>query len=162
MNSFTIKMADVLEWIDLKGKNGIASGNLKAVKVNWKWLEVLRFFIVWSYAVVGIGLEENVNETWTPGADDFKEVVTKRSGKVLKTKRNPAKKAKVSLFKSKESDYHMAMALSVSEEIEKERRAENNLQEDLAKALSLSLSEREEQVEVDQAVGDDDNTVIER
>ena len=34
-------------------------------------IEVLKFFIVWSYMVVGVGVDENLTDSWTPGAKDF-------------------------------------------------------------------------------------------
>ena len=64
-------MVDVIEWKELAGCHGIGTGNLKAVKIDWTWLEVLKFFIVWSYTVVGVGVDENLTDSWTPGAKDF-------------------------------------------------------------------------------------------
>ena len=64
-------MVDVIEWKELAGCHGIGTGNLKTVKIDWTWLEVLKFFIVWSYTVVGVGVDENLTDSWTPGAKDF-------------------------------------------------------------------------------------------
>ena len=152
-------MSDVIEWKDLAGIHGIGSGNLKKVKINWTWLEVLKFLIVWSYAVAGVSIDDNVNETWSPNADDFEDkkkfkVDQVKKKRMSKMKCTPAQKeagrkkgiqrAKQHLnFKATEGDYEMAMALSVSAEIEKERHAEKIQEnEDLAKALSLSLTKR--------------------
>ena len=46
VDKFSLKMVDVIEWKELAGCHGIGTGNLKAVKINWTWLEVLKFFIV--------------------------------------------------------------------------------------------------------------------
>ena len=162
LDSFTIKMSDVIEWQDLAGIHGIGSGNLKKVKIDWTWLEVLKFLIIWSYAVAGVSIEDNVNETWSPNADDFEDKKQFKVGLVkkktlTKMKCSPAQKeagrkkgiqrAKASLFKTKDGDYEMAMALSVSAEIEKEREAEKVQEsEDMAKALSLSMNERTEDI----------------
>ena len=60
VDKFSLKMVDVIEWKELAGCHGIGTGNLKAVKIDWTWLEVLKFFIVWSYTVVG-----NLTDSWT-------------------------------------------------------------------------------------------------
>ena len=101
-------------------------------------MEVLKFLIIWSYAVAGVSNEDNVNETCSPNADDFevkkqfKVGLVKKKKALTKKKCTPAQKeagrtkgiqrAKASLFKAKEGDYEMAMTLSVSAEIEKEQR----------------------------------------
>ena len=156
---FTIKMSDVIEWKDLAGIHGIGTGNLKMVKVDWSWLEVLKLIVMWSYAVVGVSIEENVNETWSPSDNDFQEKkkfkVDKAKKKVPKISCKPEQKAagklkgiqraKASLNKPSQGDFELAMALSVSEECEKEREAEKDREsEDLANAMSLSLTERNE------------------
>ena len=73
VRGFNITMGDIIAWKDLEGVHGIATGNLKKVKVDCGWVEVLRFFVVWSYLVAGIQEEDNVSKTWTPGAEDFLE-----------------------------------------------------------------------------------------
>ena len=87
--------------------------------------------IIWSYAVAGVSIEDNVNETWSPNANDFEDKkqfkvgLVKKKKALTKKKCTPAQKeagitkgiqrAKASLFKAKEGDYEMA-------EIEKEQR----------------------------------------
>ena len=39
LDTFSVKMSDIIEWVDFKGMHGIGTGNLKAVKVDWQWLE---------------------------------------------------------------------------------------------------------------------------
>ena len=162
LNTYSLRMSNVIEWINMKGLHGIGTGNLKAVKVDWEWVEVLRCIIIWSYAVLEISIEENVNETWSPGADDFEEVLPKKrfNPSQTKTKATSTKKqctakekeegrkkgiqrAKANLFKPRQDDFQMAVALSVSEEIEKERSMVRDQEDqDLAKAMSLSLTKR--------------------
>ena len=112
--------------------------------------------------MAGVSIEDNVNETWSPNADDFEDKKQFKVGLVkkktlTKMKCSPAQKengrkkgiqrAKASLFNTKDGDYEMAMALSVSAEIEKEREAEKVQEsEDMAKALSLSMNERTEDI----------------
>ena len=83
IRGFTIKMRDIINWKDLQGLHGIATGNPKKLKVEWSWVEFLRFLVIWSYKVVGIKIEDNVSLTWTPGAEDFVEEKkeTKKKGK---------------------------------------------------------------------------------
>ena len=162
LKSFSIKMSDVIEWQDLYGIHGIGTGNLKKVKVSWTWVEVLKFLVIWSYAVAGISIANNVNQTWTPGADDFEESPPKfkvnqmKRKEATKHKCTPIQKdagkkkgiqrAKAAQFKTKQEDYELAMALSVSEEIEKIREGEKERERnEIAKALSLSLAERSEE-----------------
>ena len=155
-------MSKVIEWIDMKGLHGIGTGNLKAVKVDWEWVEVLRCIIIWSYAVLEISVEENVNETWSPGADDFEEVLPKKRFNPSQSKKKATgtkkqctpkekeegmkkgvQRAKANLFKTRQDDFQMAVALSVSEEIEKERSIERDQENhDLAKAMSISMTKR--------------------
>ena len=82
-------MVDVIEWKELAGCHGIGTGNLKAVKIDWTWLEVLKFFIVWSYTVVGVGVDENLTDSWTPGAKDFLPKKKKFRPKPKKAKKKP-------------------------------------------------------------------------
>ena len=91
LNSFTIKMSEVIDWKDLAGINGIQMGNLKKVKIDWTWLEILKFLIIWSYMAAGVSIEDNINETWSPNADDFEE---KRKFKVGQAKKKPSTKKK--------------------------------------------------------------------
>ena len=159
LNTFMIKMRDVIEWEDLAGIHGIQTGNLKKVKVDWTWLEVLKLIIIWSYAVAGVSIEDNVDQTWSPNADDFEDKKKKqfKVGRVKKKttskkKCTPAQKeagrkqgierARAYLFKPTQSDYELAMALSVSEEVEKERESKKDEEHtEIAKALSLSMNE---------------------
>ena len=62
-------------------------GDLKAVKIDWTWLEVLKFFIAWSYMVVGVGVDENLTDSWTPGAKDFLPKKKKFQPKPKKSKK---------------------------------------------------------------------------
>ena len=39
LDTFSVKMSDIIEWVDFKGMHGIGTGNLKAVKVDWQRLE---------------------------------------------------------------------------------------------------------------------------
>ena len=56
LNSFTIKMSDVIEWEDLVGIDGIGTGNLKKVKINWTCVGALKFLIIWSCMVAGVSM----------------------------------------------------------------------------------------------------------
>ena len=56
LNSFTIKVSDVIEWEDLVGIDGIGTGNLKKVKINWTCLAALKFLIIWSCMVAGVSM----------------------------------------------------------------------------------------------------------
>ena len=85
LGGFTFTMDNIIAWKDLHGMHGLSNGNIKAVKVDWMWIEVLRFIILWSYMVVGRSIQEGVNMTWTPNADDF----VKKSK--LKLRRNSRK-----------------------------------------------------------------------
>ena len=39
LDTFSVKMSNIIEWVDFKGMHGIGTGNLKAVKVDWQRLE---------------------------------------------------------------------------------------------------------------------------
>ena len=61
-------------------------------------MEVLKFLIIWSYAVAGVSNEDNVNETCSPNADDFevkkqfKVGLVKKKKALTKKKCTPAQK----------------------------------------------------------------------
>ena len=152
VGSFNIRMVDILEWGDLEGIHGLATGNAEKVKVDWSWFEVLRFFILWSYTVVGISCDgtENVNEIWSPNAEDFvqpkKKMFFKTSSKVkTQVQKRPSKPVTSSAVNGQSQmadDYELGMALSVSDEIERERVAERASElQDLNLALDLSRCE---------------------
>ena len=155
---FLLKMSDVIEWSDFSGMKGIGGGNLKKVKLPLSWLDVLKILIMWSYSVIGVSIEDNIDPLWSPSCDDFqkqKKMFTKprpktTSGKpkVSQLQRKEGKKrgverAKQCLFDPTQSDMELAFALSVSEELEKERHAELE-NSDLAVALRVSMEERHE------------------
>ena len=138
----------------LAGCHGIGTGNLKAVKIDWTWLEVLKFFIVWSYTVVGVGVDENLTDSWTPGAKDFLPKKKKFQPKPKKAKKKPCSESQQNTGKrmggerskttitERNDDFEMALAMSVTEEIERVRQAENDREsEELPKVLSISLHE---------------------
>ena len=54
-------MSDVIEWSDFSGMKGIGGGNLKKVKLPLSWLDVLKILIMWSYSVIGVSIEDNIN-----------------------------------------------------------------------------------------------------
>lgn len=89
LGGFTFTMDNIIAWKDLLGMHGLSNGNIKAVKVDWMWVEVLRFFILWSYLVVGRNIQEGVNMTWTPNSDDF---VKKSKTEVEKKSKTEAEK----------------------------------------------------------------------
>ena len=167
VDKFSLKMVDVIEWKELAGCHGIGTGNLKAVKIDWTWLEVLKFFIVWSYTVVGVGVDENLTDSWTPGAKDFLPKKKKFQPKPKKAKKKPCSESQQNTGKRKggerskttiterNDDFEMAMAMSVTEEIERVRQAENDREsEELAKVLSISLHEvSRESVKNDDGMG---------
>ena len=39
IDTFSVNMSNIIEWVDFKGMHGIGTGNLKAVKVDWQRLE---------------------------------------------------------------------------------------------------------------------------
>ena len=71
LGAFSITMAKIIDWQDLQGMHGFATGNSSKLKVSWRWSEFQRFFILWSHLVAGVKPEGNVDKTWTPGAKDF-------------------------------------------------------------------------------------------
>ena len=50
---FSLNMGQIIGWEDLKGIHGLGTGNKKALKVPWTWLEWQIFFIFWSFKLAG-------------------------------------------------------------------------------------------------------------
>jgi len=71
LGTFTISINDILEWVKLRSLHGLATGNPKALKVNWEWLEFLKLFTIWTFRVCGKGVDQNVDKEWTPSANEF-------------------------------------------------------------------------------------------
>ena len=149
LGGFSFSMADIIEWKDLKGMHGLATGNSKAVKVKWMWLEVLKFICVWSYMVVGRGLQDGVSKT--PIEENVAKKTKKESSKKEKVKSSNSakeegrKKGMKRAMAAKADNLELAMALSVSEEIERERNAREE-EDNYDKAVEESLEERNEVV----------------
>ena len=100
------------------------------------------------------GVDENLTDSWTPGAKDFLPKKKKFQPKPKKAKKKPCSESQQNTGKRKggerskttiterNDDFEMAMAMSVTEEIERVRQAENDREsEELAKVLSISLHE---------------------
>ena len=64
-DGFTVKMQQIVEWKDLAGMHGLATGAVKKLKVKWCWLDFLRFFIRWSFLAVGHEIDSRVDETYS-------------------------------------------------------------------------------------------------
>ena len=62
-DGFSIKMQQIVDWKDLAGMHGLATGAVKKLKVKWCWLDFLRFFIRWSFLAVGHDIESRVDMT---------------------------------------------------------------------------------------------------
>ena len=50
---FSLNMGQIIGWEDLQGIHGLGTGNRKALKVPWTWLEWQIFFIFWSFKLAG-------------------------------------------------------------------------------------------------------------
>ena len=70
LGGFSITMSKIIEWDDLQGLHGFATGNSKKLKVTWGWWEFQQFFILWSNLVAGVKPEGNVDKTYTLRAKD--------------------------------------------------------------------------------------------
>ena len=67
VRGFSITMSDIIAWKDLEGLHGIATGDINKVKVDWSYVEMLLFFVVWSHKVGLASRKNNVSLMWTPG-----------------------------------------------------------------------------------------------
>jgi hypothetical protein len=168
---YEFTMSDIIDWEDLAGMHGLATGRKTALKVRWEWLEFLRFLIVWSFYTVGIDAKTYNVTDWTPNADDFvttttgKKKTTSNAKKTWMSKETKSKKkstvteqlngarrgAKRALgFAATQPDnYELAMAISVSEEqsnaeIQQEIEEERQIVAALEESVNLEVI-REEQ-----------------
>ena len=92
-------MSDAIAWSDFSGMKGIGGGNLKKVKLPLSWLDVLKILIIWSYSVIGVSIEDNIDPLWSPSCDDLQ----KRKKMFTKPRPNlTSGKPKVSQFQRKQ------------------------------------------------------------
>ena len=70
---FSLCMGQIISWEDLKGIHGLGTGNSKALKVPWTWVEWQIFFIFWSFKIADKDIF-----TWEKTPSDLPHKSTKK------------------------------------------------------------------------------------
>ena len=124
-------MGQLISWEELKGIHGLGTGNSKALRVPWTWVEWQIFFIFWSFK-----LADQDILTWVKPASDMPE---KSTQKVLygKTKGQKDKPKFKCTEEQKKEGYRKGLQRAMS----KKGRNIGGADKIIELALALSISE---------------------
>ena len=136
---FSLCMGQIISWEDLKGIHGLGTGNSKALRVPWTWVEWQIFFIFWSFK-----LADKDIFTWKKTPSDLPQKsthkLTQKSTQKVMYGKNKGHKDKPK-FKCTEEQKKEGYIKGVQRAMSKKRKHSGGVDKNIELALALSISE---------------------